>query len=506
MPIRMSGMVSGLDTDAIIKELMSAQSMKKTSLEQKKEKLSWKKEKWEEMNTKVYSFYTDKLSSLKLQGSYLTKKVTTSNDDKVSASVSNAGNGSYTLEIKSLATAQYVTGSDIKDKDLKGTSLLAQAGMAEGQTITIKAGENLDKTVTFKVESDSTIDDLMSKMKDAGLNASFDAGTGRVFIGSNKTGAAGRFTIESDETTAGAGLDALGLANITEDLAKSGSKADDATQLAVVAGTDAEIILNGAHITSSNNTIQANGITLDLKGVTAEGERINMTVNNDVDAVYDKVKDFFKEYNELLKGMYDSYNASSAKGYNMLTDDEKEAMSEKQVELWENKIKDSLLRRDDALNSLMSTMRSAMQETVEVDGKTYSLSSFGIVTGTYTENGLLHINGNEDDPTYADNKDLLKTALEDDPETVGKALSQIMSKLYNSLTEKMSATSISSALTFYNDKQLQSQMDDYEKQITSWETRLTDMEDRYYKQFSTMETAMADLQQKQNQLAGLLGG
>ena len=75
MAIRLSGMISGLDTDAIIKELMSAQSLKKTKIEQNKEKLEWKKEKWEEMNTKIYSLYTEKLSELKLQGTFLTKKV-----------------------------------------------------------------------------------------------------------------------------------------------------------------------------------------------------------------------------------------------------------------------------------------------------------------------------------------------------------------------------------------------------------------------------------------------
>ena len=57
MPIRMSGMISGMDTEALIKELMSAQSAKKTKLEQKKTKLEWKKEKWAELNTKIYKLY-----------------------------------------------------------------------------------------------------------------------------------------------------------------------------------------------------------------------------------------------------------------------------------------------------------------------------------------------------------------------------------------------------------------------------------------------------------------
>ena len=42
MPIRMTGMASGIDVDAVVKELMSAQKLKKTNLEGKKEKLSWK--------------------------------------------------------------------------------------------------------------------------------------------------------------------------------------------------------------------------------------------------------------------------------------------------------------------------------------------------------------------------------------------------------------------------------------------------------------------------------
>ena len=41
MPIRMTGLISGLDTDAVVKELMSAQSMKKTKIQKKKTKEEW---------------------------------------------------------------------------------------------------------------------------------------------------------------------------------------------------------------------------------------------------------------------------------------------------------------------------------------------------------------------------------------------------------------------------------------------------------------------------------
>ena len=124
MPIRLSGMASGLDTDAIIKELMSAQSLKKTNIEGNKKKLEWKKEKWEEMNTKLYALYTEKLSSLKLQGSYLTHKAASSDESKLTASAEATANGTYTVQVESLASAQYMTGRQVKDKNLTKSSKL----------------------------------------------------------------------------------------------------------------------------------------------------------------------------------------------------------------------------------------------------------------------------------------------------------------------------------------------------------------------------------------------
>ena len=69
----------------------------------------------------------------------------------------------------------------------------------------------------------------------------------------------------------------------------------------------------------------------------------------------------------------------------------------------------------------------------------------------------------------------------------------------------MAATSMSSALTFYNDKQFTKLEDQYKKEYSKMETKLTDIEDRYYKQFTAMETAMAKLNQQQSALAGMLG-
>ena len=66
-----------------------------------------------------------------------------------------------------------------------------------------------------------------------------------------------------------------------------------------------------------------------------------------------------------------------------MTADEKESMSDDEVEKWETKIKDSLLRNDGTLSSVVSSMKNSMLAGITIDGKTYNLSDFGISTGSY---------------------------------------------------------------------------------------------------------------------------
>ncbi|MFR6085522.1 MAG: flagellar cap protein FliD N-terminal domain-containing protein, partial [Agathobacter rectalis] len=48
-------MNSGLDTDSIVKALVSGYTTKKEKYEKAQTKLGWKQESWKSLNTKVYS-------------------------------------------------------------------------------------------------------------------------------------------------------------------------------------------------------------------------------------------------------------------------------------------------------------------------------------------------------------------------------------------------------------------------------------------------------------------
>lgn len=711
MPIRMTGLTSGLDTESIVNQLMSAQRTKQTKVENKKQKLEWKQEIWKGLNTKIYGFYKDSLSKMKYSSNYSTKKASVSDSTKLTATASTkAAAGSYKVEIKSIASAQYVTSGKLSYKDSSGntntattSTKLSDLGMSSGTVLKLEVG---DKSSALEVKDDTTIKDFVNFCSNAGLNATFDEKQQRFLLSSKDSGEENSFslsanTYSSEGDTAITELnDAVGLANLTssqktkynsivygaiasgtqisdddketlksiavssadadakskatefyraslnktydisdeekekikkkydsdltlsgddrtkaiadaiekkkqsdieeklktdeyktkiseavtkgitaEEVRKAGLAVNDdsgvedpasiskytfektetrkenaenaiesavgkfntaiesgitsdngsgllklglsnfdgatsykegdlASNMVLSKAADTEIVYNGATLTSNNTSIEVAGVTLNLLGTTAAGESVNVTVSNDTSAVYDTIKEFITEYNSILKTMNTYYDAASASSYEVLTDEQKEAMSDDEVDKWNTKIKDSLLRRDSTLSSLISVMKTDMMGSYKAsNGKTYSLANLGISTSSknYNEGGLLHIKGDEDDDEFADSTNTLMKMLEEDPDTVKEVLSGLASNLYDSLNKKMSTSTMSSALTFYNDKEMASQLSDYKKEISNWESKLSDMEEKYYSQFSAMETALAKLQSQQNTLSSYLG-
>lgn len=661
MPVRLTGMVSGMDTDTLIQQLVAAKRSKVDDIRGKKTKLEWQKEAWADMNKKIYSFYTGSLTKLKSQGTFKTKKATSTDDSKVEVKANgNAVVGSHSIEVRNVASSTYLTsgklkndnftetydkavdsmdvklsdmnnagdlvgksitltigegedvetktyeftsdttmaqlkealgeGVDISLKDgklsitnktatketdadgkesytggktikisgealeffglssegvtldaesseggnhemvankvlnanatrstsgIKSTSRVTEAlGIKENSTIVVKMDGKEDAIIT--IEADTTMAQLAEKLSGTGINATFDSNQGRFFLSSKEAGEDNAFELVNGENNASNVLDAL---KLNKD-ATYPEKTSEEDKASYIKGTSAEIIYNGAYIKSNSNEMSVNGLSITVKDITKE--KVNITVNNDNEAVYDSIKTFVKDYNELLKEMYDKYSADSSRGYDPLTDEEKEAMSEKEIENWENKIKDSLLRRDETLNSLMSTMRNTMMKSVEVtlkDGtKTkLSLASVGIVTGNYTERGLLHINGDEDDSLYSSNENKLKEWIENDPEALMQLFAGVQNEttgqqegignsLYSDFNDKMKSSTLSSALTFYNDKYMDKQMKSYKEKIDEMEDKLKDLEDSYYKKFAAMETALSKVNSQSSYLTNMFGG
>lgn len=514
MPIRITGLASGLDTESIISALVSSYSYKTDKYKKAQKKLSWKQDAWKTLNSKIYSFYKE-AGNLKYSSAYSLKTASISDSTKASVSVSgNAAAGVQTLEVKSVAKSEYITGAQMKLADntskdkVSASTTLSQLGYSGSDASFEVTNKETGKVSTISVSADTKVSDFVDQLKKAGLSANFDATNQRIFIASSKAGTDNTFDIKSQNADGDKALLALGL---SMDSTVYDSSAEKNSGNSRISAENATIVLNGATYTSSTNDFNINGVSITALGVTDANSPLTLTVATDTQGIYDKVKSFLSSYNALVNEMTSLYNADNAKGYEPLTDDEKDQMSDSEIEKWETKIKDSLLRRDDTLSGILNSMTNAMSKSYTINDKSYSLSTFGISTLGYlnaskNEQYAYHIDGDEEDSSTSGNEDKLMAAIKNDPDSVVDFMKQLSKGLYDAMDQKMkSSRSLRSSLTFYNDKEMASEYSDYTETITKWEDKLTDMEDFYYKKFSAMETALSKLQSQTSSLSGLFG-
>lgn len=641
MAMRMSGLMSGMDTESVIQQLVQARSTKVTAAKNSQTKLQWKQDIWKGLNSKLKTLQS-KLNDLRFSSGYA-KKVTKSSNESIASVLTSdsAVNGVHTLQVNRTAKTAYMTGGKVSRKDggeidITKTKMsdLMNIGYDEKKNLTLNKADGSQTVIDLTPET--TVSEFLTKLKSEGLNANFDTKQNRFFISAKESGAAGDFMITGDfEALRGLGLNMyenktaangpkrldntdtsevrgstrldelmsfppdnggfpgtrtlsitkengervdLQLAAYTRDengvrhfntvddlvaqLRKNGVDAafdpiqrkftvrgnvefadsdddflgygdgieqkDEGVLKALgldqmssdgysggsyIQGQDAMITLNGAAFTSTNNTFEINGLTITAQDVTEPGKSITLTTQQDTDGIYNMVKDFLKTYNEVINEIDKLYNADSAKDYEPLSDDEKSTMSESEIEKYEQKIKDSLLRRDESLNSVGSALKKIMLSGFSVSGHgTMYLASFGISTLNYfaapdNERNAYHIDGDSDDTSSSGNEDKLKSMIASDPDAVISFFSQLTQSLYTEMNKQSaSVEGYRSFGSFYDDKKMKSDYDDYKTKIKDLEAKLADYEDKWYKKFAAMETAMAKMQQNASAVTSLLGG
>ena len=173
MPIRITGMNSGLDTESIIAELVKAQKTKVDTLKKKQTKHEWKQDAWKDLNTKIKKFYDGTLSNMRYESDYRKKTTKVSNTSAVSVITgANAINGSQKLKVKKVATTAYMTSAKLSGNNHANTQL-KELGIEGDSKITVKtSGGNKE----ININGDMTIDSLVNEFRNAGLNANHHDG------------------------------------------------------------------------------------------------------------------------------------------------------------------------------------------------------------------------------------------------------------------------------------------------------------------------------------------
>ena len=514
---RITGLNSGLDTESLVTSLVSSYQKKVDTLQGNQKRLEWKQEAWKSLNKSYVGFYNGPLDSMSMKSSFMKKVTTATNSSAVSIKTKDgAMNATQSMKVNRIASSAFTTGNKITGAtDGGGTKLKDLAGAtpdANGKyKLTLNVGgyklnetsgeEEFSKTssVTLEFSGEDTIDSVINAIKgqkfentDARFNANFDAAQGRIYMSASKTGDFGNFTFDDGGLASALGL-SDGMYN---------------------RGYDAEITLNGVEYKDADGTFDINGLQITANEVT--DKEFSITTKTDTSGIYNMIKDMLKQYNEMIKTLDTAYHADSSAKFKMLTEDEKYAMSEKEVEEWEKKIKDGLLSKDSTLSEITGGLKNIMLASIDVtrgDGsvKKMTLSDFGINTGSYLttakeERGVLHIDGDKDDDVSKTATDKLQAMIDSDPDAVADFFSKLAQNLRKNMFEQMKGTGFSSSFTIYEDKLMAQQYSSYNSQITTATERLNKKQDAYYAKFTRMEKAMAKINSVQQNLGGYFGG
>lgn len=369
------------------------------------------------------------------------------------------------------------------------------------------------KDEIFFIQGSESLNNLMSKVRSSslGLMMFYDEHTDRISLTRTETGKfnttwqLNEETNQKEQVSAGADIilhdpflnEVLGFAPITEsDTDFSNSYYTDSQ--------NAKFTINGLTTERTSNTFTMNGVTFTLKRTSEANETATLNIINDNEQLFETIVNFINKYNELVEKIEAKLQEPRYKSYKPLTDDERETLTDKQQEQWEEKARSGLLRNDSILSGLITNMRTAIYSAVnqsDLDPNMRTLSSIGITTTANYMSAKLIID-----------EEKLKEAIAKDPDSIEllfrgtgattaqkgvvQRLSEIIDKGMTQLKERAGTASLGNH-QFTIGRQIRS----LESRIEAFELRLIKLEDRYYRQFGLMEQA---IQKSNSQMSYLM--
>lgn len=492
-PIRLTGFSGALDTDSLIKDLMKAERIPLDNILRKKQYTIWQREDYRSMNTALLSFRTS-VNNLRFESNFETVKASSSNAGVLEVNSSGSNPSLSNVVVSKLATSATMMGGQITSSSTDTVTVggtVTISGAAGSADITIVAG-----TSTI----DSVVRDINNNSAKTGVKASFDNTTGVLYLSSSTTGSASKVEISSTGTTnALAEIFKLDTSNLT------------------AKGQDAEFTVNGgAVIKSASNTVSINGTQVTLRG---SGDATISAVTDRSGAV-EKIKDFISKYNEIIDLFSTAAATKKNRDYQPLTTEEKNSMSEKEIELWEKKARAGTLYQDGLLTGTLSSLRSAFNTPLNLADKNQltMLSQIGItVKSDYRENGKLEIDEtklNEALNTRFDEVVQLFTKTSDTkadtPDNMRKRKEELgfAERVYEELTRQLTNFTKkigSGSIEAMDESILGKQLKELSSKESDLQRKLEDIETRYYKRFTAMEQAIQKLNSQSSWLSSQLG-
>lgn len=269
--IRLTGLVSGLDSDALVSQLMALERKPLDSLKKQQNSLKTVRDTWKDVNTRLANLQ-GKAASLASRTTFFAKS-TGSTDDTVAtgSASSSAANGIYEISVTTIARAHVVN----SNAQASNTAALGLAGTVtiNGKSITVVATDSLE-SVRDRINSTADVRVTAAVVK---VNTT----DYKLVLTSTATGTANTITMtDGGGVLAGLGLMSGGVPNTIQ------------------AAVDAQFSVNGVAVVRSSNTVDdvVPGLTLTLK----KGGSTTIDVKSDAESVVRAVRDFVDQYNSVV--------------------------------------------------------------------------------------------------------------------------------------------------------------------------------------------------------------
>lgn len=342
MSMRISGLISGMDTENIIKDMLKAETSKIDRQKQQKQILEWRRDSYRELNMKLLSF-RNSLADLKLPSTFGGKSVECSDKSVLTATATaNAQNGTHIIKVNSLmAGVTRISTTELAEyKD----TLEEQFGLTTTISFTLKGKDGVSHEYTFDPAAKS-INDVVNAINanaaTSGINAGYSPGGNRFVLATADKGLDQVINLEADPD------------NFINTTLKLGMTPGE------YRGTDASIDYDGATgITFKSNQFTLNDIKFDLKKA---GETVSITIGQDIDTAVEKIKAFVEAYNSVMENINLKLNerreydkSSHSFKYMPLTDEQRKEMSEDQIKKWEEMAQKGIMNRESLLRSISS--------------------------------------------------------------------------------------------------------------------------------------------------------
>ncbi|MGL4730139.1 MAG: flagellar filament capping protein FliD [Clostridium sp.] len=495
--MRITGMATGMDTDAAIKDMLKPQQLRIDNIKQQQQIVSWQQELYRDVIKDVQSIQskyfdvlnkdTYLLSSNTLNGN----KVTVSNPALSITANSDAKEGTYEVSDVTVASNASFKGADAGSVDM-GTKLsdlgITTTTPKDYLEFAVNGGA---ENIKVEIDAEMTVGDLSKAIS--------EASKGEVKLEYSEISKS--FELSTTKTGKSATLEVVkGADFFTNKLnvdVSTASKGTDASCKVTLPNGESGII------TSETNNFTKDGINFDLSGAKT-GDTFSITITKDTEKPVKLVKDFIEDYNKLIDKVNKLNTEKRNYSYKPLTDEQKKEMSDEEIKKWESQAKKGVLKGDSYLNNMMVELRTSMF------GDKDTLFAIGITTSNNVQDG----------GKLVLDEDKFKKALANDPEKTMNTFKIGMEKVDKTLDKYASTTTLGSngkrgllvekagidgSVTDKNNI-LSKKILEQEDMIKVQTRKMNEMENRYYLQFAQLEKTMNSLNSQMNWFMQQMGG